>query len=124
VPDGFRDVNGRDRCVVARHRERYAVARELRAADCTTSGTAARLQVNRQTAARFAAGDSIDELLVKATSPASILDPLKPSLSQHDDPPTGPAPPRRHELQHQAHQTAHVRPRQLRPATCKMALLN
>jgi transposase len=82
VPDGFRDVNGRDRRVVARHRERYAAVQELRAAGCTMAETAARLRLAPGTAARFAAADSIDELLVKATSRASILDPFKPCLNQ------------------------------------------
>jgi transposase len=82
VPDGFRDVNGRDRRVVARHRERYAQVQALLAGGATIAGAAARLGLDPGTAARFAHAGSISELLVKATSRASILDPYKPYLGQ------------------------------------------
>jgi transposase len=82
VPDGFRDVNGRDRKLVARHRERYARVQALRAQGCTIREIAARLDLNRETAAAFANASGIDELLVKATSRASILDRFKPCLNQ------------------------------------------
>jgi transposase len=82
APDGFRDADGRDRKLVARHRERYAQVQALRAQGCTIGEIAARLDLNRDTAATFASAASIDELLVKATSRASILDRFKPYLSQ------------------------------------------
>jgi len=81
-PDGFRDVHGQDRRLVARHRERYAAVQALRAQDCSVREIARRLGLARGTAAKFANAASIDELLVKATSRPSILDPFKPYLNQ------------------------------------------
>jgi transposase len=82
VPDGFRDARGRDRRTVARHRERYAAVQAELAEGATITGAAAGLGIHPGTAARFAHAGSIDELLVKATSRASILDPFKPYLGQ------------------------------------------
>ena len=81
-PDGFRDVHGHDRQLVARHRERYAAVQALRAQDCSVREIARRLGLARGTAAKFANAASIDELLVKATSRPGILDPFKPYLGQ------------------------------------------
>jgi transposase len=79
-PDGFRDVHGHDRRLVARHRERYAAVQALSAQGCSVREIARRLGLARGTAAKFAGAASIDELLVKATSRPSILDPFKPYL--------------------------------------------
>lgn len=81
-PDGFRDQHGRERRLVARHRERYAAVQALRAEDCSSREIARRLGLARNTALKFAQAASIDELLVKATSRPSILDPFKPYLNQ------------------------------------------
>lgn len=81
-PDGFCDVHGHDRKLVARHRERYAAVQALRAEGCSTREIARRLGLARGTAAKFASAASIDELLVKATRRPSILDPFKPYLNQ------------------------------------------
>jgi transposase len=81
-PDGFRDVHGHERKLVARHRERYAAVQALRAQDCSVREIARRLGLARGTAAKFANAASIDELLVKATSRPGILDPFKPYLGQ------------------------------------------
>jgi len=81
-PDGFRDVHGHDRRLVARHRERYAAVQALRAEGCPTREIARRLGLARGTAAKFAGAASIDELLVKATRRPSVLDPFKPYLGQ------------------------------------------
>ena len=81
-PDGFRDVHGHERRLVARHRERYAAVQALRAEGCSVPEIARRLELGRNTAAKFANAASIDELLVKATSRPSILDPFKPYLGQ------------------------------------------
>ena len=81
-PDGFRDVHGHERRLVARHRERYAAVQALRAEGCSIREIARRLDLNRDTAVKFANAASIDELLVKATSRPSILDPFKPYLGQ------------------------------------------
>jgi transposase len=81
-PDGFRDVHGHERKLVARHRERYAAVQALRDEGCSTREIARRLGLARGTAAKFASAPSIDELLVKATRRPSILDPFKPYLGQ------------------------------------------
>jgi len=81
-PDGFRDVHGHDRRLVARHRDRYAAVQALRAEGCPTREIARRLGLARGTAAKFAGAASIDELLVKATRRPSVLDPFKPYLGQ------------------------------------------
>ena len=81
-PDGFRDVHGHDRKLVARHRDRYAAVQALRAEGCSTREIARRLGLARGTAAKFASAASIDELLVKATRRPTILDPFKPYLNQ------------------------------------------
>jgi hypothetical protein len=81
-PDRFCDVHGHDRTLVARHRERYAAVQALRAEGCPVREIARRPGLARNTAAKFARAASIDELLVKATSRPSILDPFKPYLGQ------------------------------------------
>jgi transposase len=84
-PDGFRDVHGHERKLVARHRERYAAVQALRARNCSIREIARRLDLSRGTVLRFANAASIDELLVKATSRPGILDPFKPYLNQRWD---------------------------------------
>jgi transposase len=84
-PDGFRDVHGHERKLVARHRERYAAVQALRAQGCSVREIARRLGLARNTARKFANAASIDELLVKATSRPSILDPFKPYLGQRQN---------------------------------------
>jgi len=81
-PDGFRDVHGHERRLVARHRERYAAVQALRADGCSVREIARRLGIARGTAAKFADAASIGELLIKATTRPSILDPFKPYLGQ------------------------------------------
>jgi transposase len=81
-PDGFRDQHGRDRRLVARHRERYAAVQALRAEGCSVREIARRLGLARNTVLKFAQAASIDELLVKATSRPSVLDPFKPCPGQ------------------------------------------
>jgi hypothetical protein len=76
-PDGFRDVHGHDRKLVARHQERYAAVQALRAQDCSIRETAARLGLSRNTVLKFANAASIGELLVKATRRPSVLDPFQ-----------------------------------------------
>ena len=81
-PDGFRDVHGDDRKLVARHRDRYAAVQALRGEGCSVREIARRLGLARGTAAKFASAASIDELLAKATRRPGILDPFKPYLGQ------------------------------------------
>jgi hypothetical protein len=85
VPDGFRDVHGQERRLVARHRERYAAVQTLHAQGCSVREIARRLELARGTAAKFASAASVDELLVKATSRPTILDPFKPYLGQRQN---------------------------------------
>jgi transposase len=81
-PDGFCDVHGHERKLVARHRDRYAAVQALRAEGCSVREIARRLGLARGTAAKFAGPAGIDELLVKATRRPGILDPYKPYLGQ------------------------------------------
>ena len=75
-------MHGHERRLVTRHRERYAAVQVLRAEGCPVREIARRLGLARNTAGKFAHAASIDELLVKATSRPSILDPFKPYLDQ------------------------------------------
>jgi transposase len=81
-PDGFRDVCGRERRLVARHRERHAAVQDLLAEGLPVSEISRRLGLDRKTARKFARATSIEELLVKATNRAGILDPFKPYINQ------------------------------------------
>jgi len=84
-PDGFRDQHGHERRLVARHRERYAAVQALRAEGCSIREIARRLGLARNTVLKFTQAASIDELLVKATTRPSILDPFKPYLNQRQN---------------------------------------
>jgi hypothetical protein len=79
---GRQDAHGHERKLVAGHQERYAAVQALRAEGCFVREIARRLGLARGTAAKFAGAASIEELLVKATSRPSILDPFKPYLGQ------------------------------------------
>jgi len=81
-PDGFRHVHGHDRRLVTRHRERYAAVQALHAEGCSIREIARRPGLARNTAWKFATAASTGELLIKATSRPSILDPFKPCLNQ------------------------------------------
>jgi transposase len=81
-PDGFRDVCGRERRLVARHRERHTAVQALLAEGLPVREIGRRLGLDRKTADKFARAASIEELLVKATNRASILDPFKPYINQ------------------------------------------
>jgi Transposase and inactivated derivatives len=81
-PDGYRDVNGKERRLVARHSERYASVQELLGQGCSLGEIARRLDIGRDTVRRFARATCIEEVLAKATSRAGILDPYKPYPNQ------------------------------------------
>ena len=81
-PDGLRDVDGRERRLVSRTRERHAAVHELLAAGHSLSSASRALGLDRKTARRFARQPDADTLLVKATSRPSVLDPFKPYLGQ------------------------------------------
>ena len=73
---------GRERRLVARHRERHAAVQDLLAEGLPVSEISRRLGLDRKTARKFARATSIEELLVKATNRAGILDPFKPYINQ------------------------------------------
>ena len=81
-PDGLRDVCGRERRLVARTRERHAAVHQLLAAGQSLGAAGRILSLDRKTVQRFARAASADELLVKATSRDSKLDPFKPHLNR------------------------------------------
>ncbi|MFI9561763.1 ISL3 family transposase, partial [Nonomuraea endophytica] len=82
MPDGFRDVLGRERRLVIRHTERYEAVQALLAEGCSLAEIGRRLQLSRDAVRRFARATSLEEVLFKATHRASILDPFKPYLNQ------------------------------------------
>jgi transposase len=81
-PDGLRGQHGQQRRLAARHRERYAAVQALRAQGRTIRQIAGRPGLARNTVLKFAQAASIDDLLAKATTRPSILDPFKPCLNQ------------------------------------------
>jgi transposase len=81
-PDGLRDVDGRERRLVSRTRDRHAAVHELLAAGHSLRSASRALGLDRKTVRRFASQPGPDMLLVKATSRPSILDPFKPCLGQ------------------------------------------
>jgi transposase len=82
VPDGLRDVAGRERALVSRTRERHAAVHDLLAAGHSQREAARILGLNRKTASRFAREPGPAALLVKATSRDSKLDPFKAHINQ------------------------------------------
>jgi transposase len=74
VPDGMRDVCGRERPLVTRTRERYAAVQQLLADGASLGAISRELDLDRSTVRRFARATSIDELLVKAVNRTSLLD--------------------------------------------------
>jgi transposase len=82
LPDGLRDVDGRERRLVSRTRDRHAAVHELLAAGHSLRSASRALGLDRKTVRRFASQPGPDMLLVKATSRPSILDPFKPYLGQ------------------------------------------
>jgi transposase len=82
VPDGLRDINGRERPLVSRTRERHAAIHQLLHAGHTHARAAAILGLDPDTVSRYAREPDVAPLLVKATSRDSKLDPFKPWISQ------------------------------------------
>jgi transposase len=81
-PGGLLDAHGRERVLVARTRERHAAVHELLAAGQSQNAISAALGLDRHTVRRFARAAGAGELLVKATSRESKLDPHKAWLRQ------------------------------------------
>jgi transposase len=80
--DGFRDVCGRERRLVTRQRERYAAVHARLAEGLPAAAISRDLGLDRHTVGRFAHAASLEEVLVKATSRASIPGAFKPCLNQ------------------------------------------
>ena len=78
--DGLLDVHGHERRLVTRTRERHAAVHELMAAGKTLTEAGRILGVDRATVRRFARAATTGELLDKATSRDSKLDPFKAFL--------------------------------------------
>ena len=82
LPDGFLDTCGRERRLVTRTRERYTAVHQLLSEGQSLSAICRALGLDRKTVQRFARAATIDELLAKATSRESKLDPFKPYICQ------------------------------------------
>jgi hypothetical protein len=80
-PDGFRDVFGQERRLVARHQERYEAVQALLSEDCSLAEICRRLGLSRDAVRRFARATSIEEVLVKATNRAGVLG--RPCCDRH-----------------------------------------
>jgi len=82
VPEGLRDVCGRERPLVSRTLERHAAVHELLQAGRSQREAAEILGLSRNTVKRFAREPDASRLLVKATSRESRLDPFKAYINQ------------------------------------------
>ncbi|WP_405826907.1 hypothetical protein OG241_18290 [Streptomyces sp. NBC_01390] len=81
-PDGTLDFAGRPRCLVARTTERYEAVQERLPEGKILAVIRCELRLGHSTVRRFARARSLDELLVKATNRATLLDEYKPYLHQ------------------------------------------
>ena len=82
VPDGLRDVHGRERALVSRTLDRHAAVHELLRAGRSQREAAEILGLSRNTVNRFARQAGPAALLVKATGRDSRLDPFKPWINR------------------------------------------
>lgn len=80
--DGAHDVLGRERPVVARHRERYAAIHALLEEGHSTTEIARRLGIGRATVGRFTRAQNLEEVLFKSTHRTGTLDGFKSYLNQ------------------------------------------
>ncbi|UXX97302.1 hypothetical protein N7U49_46500 [Streptomyces sp. AD2-2] len=81
-PDGTLDFAGRPRRLVTRTTERYEAVQQRLAEGKTLAAIRRELRLDHSTVRRFARARSLDELLVKATNRATLLDAYKPHLHQ------------------------------------------
>lgn len=81
-PDGTLDFTGHPRRLVARTTERYEAVQQRLAEGKTLAAIRHELRLDHSTVRRFARARSLDELLVKATNRATLLDEYKPYLHQ------------------------------------------
>jgi len=82
VPDGLRDVDGRERRMVPRTRERHAAVHQLLAAGHSLGSASRALGLDRKTVRRFARQPGPDQMLARVTSRENKLDPFKPWICQ------------------------------------------
>jgi transposase len=82
APDGVLDVDGRERRLVTRTRERYEEIRRRVDAGQPLDAISRATGLDRKTVRRFARAATVDELLVKATTRESKLDQFKPYICQ------------------------------------------
>ncbi|WP_164495592.1 transposase (plasmid) [Streptomyces sp. NBC_01732] len=82
VPDGFLDVHGRPRRIVATIRERHRAVQELRATGRSLRGISRDLDLDYYSVRRYARTANVDELLVKVTQRRTKLDDYKPYIYQ------------------------------------------
>ncbi|MGW1811533.1 hypothetical protein [Streptomyces sp. NPDC002078] len=80
VPDGFLDVHGRPRSIVATIRERHRAVQELRAAGRSLRGISRDLDLDYYSVRRYARTANVDEMLVKVTQRRTKLDGYKPYI--------------------------------------------
>lgn len=81
-PEGYCDVRGRPRPLVARTTERYAAVQELVAAGRSLRGISRDLDLDYYTVRRYARAGSLSELLASAIHRSTLLDEFKPDLYQ------------------------------------------
>ncbi|WP_319718012.1 ISL3 family transposase [Nonomuraea angiospora] len=79
-PDGYLDVNGRERALVTRTTSRYAEVQELLAQGRSLKGISRDLNLDYYAVRRYARAASLEELLVAATHRTTLLDTYKPYL--------------------------------------------
>jgi transposase len=82
VPDGFHDVHGRPRRLVARTLDRHAGIHHLIAAGESQAAISRILDLDPATVAKYAGAATPAPLLTRATSRETALDPFKPYLHQ------------------------------------------
>ncbi len=80
--DAAADTAPAENRLVVRTRERYAAVQDLLAAGKSLSAICRILSLDRKTVQRFARAGDVEELLGKARSRGSLLDPFKPYLHE------------------------------------------
>jgi len=80
--DAVADTAPAENRLVTRTRERYAAVQDLLVAGKSISAICRILTLDRKTVQRFARAADVEELLVKARSRGSLLDPFKPYLHE------------------------------------------
>ncbi|TMR04349.1 ISL3 family transposase, partial [Nonomuraea turkmeniaca] len=79
-PDGYLDVNGRERALVTRQTSRYLETQELVAQGRSLKSISRELNLNYYAVRRYARADSLEEVLAKAVNRPTLLDAYKPYL--------------------------------------------